>query len=294
MSTAIIINPISGGASPKAGRARADLARAVVDAYGDPVEVFITEQPGHAHALAEAALRRRARLVLAWGGDGTISEVAAALAFHDVPMGIVPAGSGNGLARELGVSMKPQKAIADALAAAPVPMDVGEINDRLFVSVAGIGFDAHVAALFNAPGNTRRGLATYAAIALRSLRQYAAGDYRITTEQGQFDAHAMLVTIANSAQFGNGARIAPAAKVDDGLLDLVVIGERSRLRTCLQLPRLFNGTVAKIPGCVTSRIAHATIESDRPMVFHADGEPVEGGTTLRVRVHPGALRIAVR
>lgn len=294
MSTAIIINPIAGGASPRAGRARAELARAVVDKHGDPVEVFITERAGHARELAKAALRRRARLVLAWGGDGTISEVASALAFDEVPMGIVPAGSGNGLALELGISMKPQKAIADALAAEPMPMDLGEINDRLFVNVAGIGFDAHVAALFNAPGNRRRGFATYATITMRSLRQYVAGDYRITTEQGQFDAHAVLVTIANSAQFGNGARIAPGAKVDDGLLDLVVVGERSRFRTCLQLPRLFNGTVAKIPGCVMSRIAHATIESDRPMIFHADGEPVEGGTKLRVRVHPGALRIAVR
>src|SRR5438874_2696603 len=207
MFTAIIINPISGGVSPAAGRARAQLAGAGVDRHGDPAEVFITERAGHARELAKAAVGRRARLVLAWGGDGTISEVASALAFDEVPMGIVPAGSGNGLALELGISMKPQKAIADALAAEPRPIDLGEINDRLFVNTAGIGFDAHVAALFNVPGNTRRGLATYATITIRSLRQYVAGDYRITTEQGQFDAHAVLVTIANSAQFGNGARI---------------------------------------------------------------------------------------
>jgi diacylglycerol kinase (ATP) len=294
LSTAIIINPVSGGVSPSAGRARAELARAVVDRHGDPVEVFITERAGHARELAKAAVRRRARLVLAWGGDGTINEVASALAFDEVPMGIVPGGSGNGLALELGISLNAERAIADALAAEPRPMDLGEVNDRIFANIAGIGFDAHVAAQFNAPGNRRRGFATYASITLQSLRRYAAGDYRITTEGGVLETHAVLVTIANSAQFGNGARIAPGAKVNDGLLDLVVLSERSRLRTCLHLPRLFNGTVAKTPGCVMTRIAHATIESDRPMTFHVDGEPVEGGTKLRVRVHPGALRVAVR
>src|SRR5260221_931238 len=136
LSTAIIINPISGGASLRAGRARAELARAVVDKHGDPVEVFITEHAGHARELAKAALRRRARLVLAWGGDGTISEVASALAFDEVPMGIVPAGAGNGLALELGISMKPPKAIADALSAEPMAKDPGEVHHRLVVHIA--------------------------------------------------------------------------------------------------------------------------------------------------------------
>jgi diacylglycerol kinase (ATP) len=294
MSIAIIINPISGGAGPDAGRARAQLALAVVDAHGDPAEVFVTERPGHARELAKAALKRRARLVIAWGGDGTINEVASALAFDDVPMGIVPAGSGNGLARELGVSRRPERAIADALAAVPRPMDLGEVNDRLFVNIAGLGFDAHIAALFNAPENTRRGFAGYFAITMRSLRSYQAGDYRITTDEGRIDAHAVLVTVANSAQFGNGARIAPGAKVDDGLLDLVVVEERSRFRTLCHMPRLFNDSVARMPGCTIRRLTRATIESDRPMRFHVDGELVEGGTSLRVRVHPGALQIAVR
>ena len=94
----------------------------------------------------------------------------------------------------------------------------------------------------------------------------------------------MLVTIANSAQFGNGARIAPGARVDDGLLDLVVVEERSRLATVCQLPRLFNGTVGRIRGCSIRRIREVTIEADRPMTFHVDGEPVQGGTRL-TRAH---------
>jgi diacylglycerol kinase (ATP) len=293
VSVAIIINPVSGGRRNMA-RARAQLALAVVEAHGDVADVMITERSGHARELAKAAMLRGARLVMAWGGDGTINEVASALVFNDVPLGIIPAGSGNGLARELGVRLKPELAIADALAAEPRLMDVGEIEGRYFVNIAGIGFDAHVASRFNTQGNQRRGLVGYARITLRALRSYIPGLYRIAHAGGSTERRAILVTVANSAQFGNGARIAPGAKVDDGWLDLVVVEERSRWRTLMQLPRLFNGTVQRMPGCTIDRIQRATIESDAPMTFHVDGEPVEGGTRLRVRLHPGALLIAVR
>src|SRR5437762_9429154 len=137
---AFIINPISGGVRPDAARARAELASSIVDHDGDPAEVFVTERPGHARELTKAAVARGVRLVMAWGGDGTINEVASALVFGDVPLGIVPAGSGNGLARQLGVARRPERAIADALAAEPKLMDVGEIEGRYFVNAAGMGF----------------------------------------------------------------------------------------------------------------------------------------------------------
>jgi len=292
MSVAIIINPISGGVGPAAARSRAQLALTVVDQHGDPAEVFVTEGVGHARDLAKAAVGRGARLVMAWGGDGTINEVASALAFDDIPLGIIPAGSGNGLARELGVHPRPERAIADALAAEPMPMDLGEIEGRLFANIAGAGFDAHIASRFAA--SRRRGFLGYAGITARALADYVPMTYRITTEGGTVESRAVLVTIANSAQFGNGALIAPGARVDDGVLDLVVVEERSRFATVCQVPRLFNGTVGRMRGCTIRRIARATIESERPMTFHVDGEPVAGGTRLAVRVHPGALRVAVR
>jgi YegS/Rv2252/BmrU family lipid kinase len=292
LSTAIIINPISGGVSPRAARARAQIALAVVDAHGDPAEVLMTEGVGHARELAKAAVRRGVRLVLAWGGDGTINEVASALAFDEVPLGIVPAGSGNGLARELGVHPRAERAIADALQAVPRPMDLGEIDGRLFANMAGIGFDAHIAAAFATA--SRRGFVGYAGITARALTSYVPERYRVTIDGVSTQHRAILVTIANSAQFGNNARIAPGARVDDGELDLVVMEEQSRIATICHLPRLFNGTVARARGCSIRRIRHATIEADRPMTFHVDGEPVAGGTTLRARIHPGALMVAVR
>jgi YegS/Rv2252/BmrU family lipid kinase len=292
MSVAIIINPISGGARRDAARARAQIALAVVDQHGDPAEVFVTEGVGHARALAKAAVSRGSRLVMAWGGDGTINEVASALAFDEVPLGIIPAGSGNGLARELGVSLRPERAIADALAAEPQPMDLGEIEGRIFANIAGIGFDAHIASCFAL--SKRRGFLGYAGITARALTRYVPMTYRITSGDESVEVRAVLVTIANSAQFGNGALIAPGAKVDDGVLDLVVVEERSRLATICQMPRLFNGTVRRIRGCTIRQIRRATIEAEHPMTFHADGEPVEGGQRLQVRVHPGALRVAVK
>jgi YegS/Rv2252/BmrU family lipid kinase len=292
VSVAIIINPISGGASAAAVRARVQLALTIVDAHGDRAEVFVTERPGHARELAKAAVKRGVRLVMAWGGDGTISEVASALAFDDVPLGIIPAGSGNGLARELGVNARPERAIADALAARPRPMDAGELDGHLFVNIAGIGLDAYVASRFST--HHRRGVLGYATLTVQALATYVPKRYRITHEDGVVEARAVLVTLANSAQFGNGARIAPGARVDDGVLDLVVMEERSRIASLCQLPRLFNGTVERARGCSIRRVRTVTIESDQPMMFHVDGEPIQGGTSLKARVHPGALRVAVR
>jgi YegS/Rv2252/BmrU family lipid kinase len=292
VSTTIIINPIAGGAGPRAARARVDVARRVVDAHGASAEVLVTEGVGHARELAKAAVARGARLVLAWGGDGTINEIASALAFDQTALGIVPAGSGNGLARELGVDRRAERAIADALCAAPRPIDMGEIEGRLFANIAGIGFDAHIASRFATAA--RRGLIGYAGITARALAGYVPQHYRITIDGVEASHRAVLVTIANSAQFGNNARIAPGARVDDGELDLVVLEEQSRFSTICQVPRLFNGTVERARGCRIRRIREVTIEAAQPMVFHVDGEPVTGGTRLTARVHPAALRIAVR
>jgi len=291
MAVVVIINPVAGGRARPVG-ARVDAARrAAIDA-GESADVFVTEQAGHARALARAAREGGARLVIAWGGDGTLNEVASQLAFTAVPLGIVAAGSGNGLARELHVPTDPARALSDALSAAPRPMDLGEIDGRLFVNIAGLGFDAHVASLFNQPDNRRRGFGGYVRIAARSLAAYESARYSIAAGDTNLDVRAFLVTVANAPQFGNGARIAPRAQVDDGLLDLVVIEERSRVRTVSQAHRLFNGTIERMRECTVRRIADATIACETPMTFHVDGEPVAGGTSVRVRALPGALQIA--
>ena len=229
MSIAIIINPISGGAAPRAARARAELRvgrRRRARRAGD---VFVTERRGHARELARRAVARGARLVIAWGGDGTINEVASALAFSDVPLGIVPAGSGNGLARELGVDPRPERAIAEALARRAA-------RDRRRRARRPAVRQRRRHRLRRARrrrGSTRwRGAAAFSAtsrITARALVDLRAAARTASPPAAtRVDARALLVTVANSAQFGNGARIAPGARLDDGLLDLVVVEERSR------------------------------------------------------------------
>lgn len=290
MSVAVIINPNSGPASPQARRRRAELAAAILAGTDTPGEVFVTARSGHARDLARGAVARGARLVVAWGGDGTINEVASVLAHTPVVLGIVPSGSGNGLAGELGVDRRPEQALRQALQARPRAIDAGEINGRLFVNMAGVGFDAHVAACFN-DDRGGRGLPAYLRLASREMLRYRCQEYRVHGDPGR---RALLVVIANTSQFGNGARIAPAAKVDDGRLDLVVVDERSLLGTVLALPRVFLGGLERVRGVSMRQIEETVIESESPMTFHVDGEIEKGSTRLVARVLPSALQVAVR
>jgi YegS/Rv2252/BmrU family lipid kinase len=288
---AIIINPLSGGASPATGRRRAELASDALARSGEEGEVFLTEGRGHGRELAAAASKRGARLVIAWGGDGTINEIASALVFNPTALGIVPSGSGNGLARELKIRSRPEHAIADAMRASPRLIDAGELGGRLFVNLAGLGFDAHVAACFDRDATGRRGLRTYARLTAREIFRYQAGTYCV---DGVTVDRALLVTIANSGQFGNGARVAPSARLDDGLLDLVIFQERTRVGAIATIPRFFTGGFERLRGVTVRKIERISITADRPIPFHVDGEPVEGGTVLEGRVLPSALRVAVR
>ncbi|OFW30945.1 MAG: hypothetical protein A3H97_19540 [Acidobacteria bacterium RIFCSPLOWO2_02_FULL_65_29] len=293
MSVAVIINPISGGTRRESARARAELAAAVLSSIAEPGEILVTERRGHARELALGALARGCRLIVAWGGDGTVNEVGSALVGTATPLAIVPSGSGNGLARDLGIPRRPDRALTQATRAAPRSIDAGEIGGCLFFNLAGIGFDARVAACFDRDLAGGRGLAGYLRISVRELLTYRPERYRIGGGATARMLDALLITVANGSQFGNGMQIAPGARLDDGRLDLVVFEETSRLRTIAALPRLFAGRAAGARGLSIERIERATIECDRPMLFHVDGEPVEGGTRLEARVLSAALRVCV-
>jgi diacylglycerol kinase family enzyme len=289
---AIVINPISGGARRGQARERAELASSVLASCGEDAEVLVSERRGHVRELTAGAVARGARLVVAWGGDGTVNEAGSALIGGATPLSVVPSGSGNGLARELGVAFRPEQAIREAVRATPRTIDAGELGGRPFFSVAGVGFDAHVAAHLDAQRSGRRGFSAYARITARELWAYECGRYRI--DERPPERRALILTLANSAQFGNGARIAPNAKVDDGRLDLIVFEEVSRFATLFAIPRLFMGGLSRLRGVTMGQVERAVISSDRAMTFHVDGEAVTGGTRLEGRVLPGALRVCVR
>jgi len=231
--------------------------------------------------------------VLAWGGDGTVNEVGSALAFRDATLGIIPSGSGNGLARELRIPVNPARAIEVALGGRDCLIDAGELDGRLFFTVAGIGLDARVARRFAASGRRRRGLARYVVLTAFELCTYRPEYHTVSADGASLRTRALLIAIANARQYGNGAIIAPDARLTDGLLDVVVVAARSPFKALAQAPRLFLGQIARVPDVAMRAAADIQVTSNGPVVYHVDGEPFMGGATLAARPRPGALRVAV-
>ena len=262
-------------------------------AHGAAGTVRLTEGPGHAHELARAAVAARASLVCAWGGDGTVNEVARAVTGTGTALGIVPAGSGNGLARELGIPADAERALTVALGRRERVIDVGEVEGRLFVNVAGIGLDAHIAARFNERHSARRGLWPYVAIGTREILRYRAREYSIRVGGETWEERALVIVCANARQYGGGAVVAPAARPDDGHLDLLVVAARPALVAMRDALHLFRGTMDRAPGVRTARTPVVEIAGREPILFHVDGEAVTGGLSVTVRVRPAMLRVRV-
>jgi YegS/Rv2252/BmrU family lipid kinase len=289
-----IINPISGtNGRLSVARDRAELAASLMAGCGVDGQVFITERPGHARELATASLAQGASLVIAWGGDGTVNEVGSALAFRDAALGVIPSGSGNGLARELRIPFDAASAIDVALNGREIRIDAGELDQHLFFNVAGIGLDARVAHRFAANGLTRRGFRRYAAITARELFTYTPDYHTIVTDGQTLRGRTLLIAIANARQYGNGALIAPAARLDDGRLDVIVVAARSPLAALVQVPRVFGGRIATVPGVTMSTAVDIQVTSGHPVLYHVDGEPYTGAAVVAARPWPAALRVVV-
>jgi YegS/Rv2252/BmrU family lipid kinase len=288
---AVIINPVSGRRGRRDDAAAcAAQAAALAGRVGVDADVFVTERAGHAHDLARAAVARGATLVVAWGGDGTVNEVGSAVAFGPACLAIVPGGSGNGLARELGVPLDAAAALAVAYGGRDRIIDAGELDGRLFFNVAGIGLDADVAHRF-ARGSGGRGLRRYAIATGAALLSYRPLAVTVVAGGVARPARPLVVAVANSRQYGNNACIAPAARLDDGLLDVTVVEARSAWRTLWALPSLFTGRIADVPGVDMTATTTVELLSDAPLAYHVDGEPGAGSGRLPGRVRPGALRV---
>jgi YegS/Rv2252/BmrU family lipid kinase len=291
---AIIINPISGtGGRRDVLRARLALAESLAAAHGLAPRIVVSEHPGHARELTRAALDAGATTILAWGGDGTINDIASVLAFGNTALGIIPSGSGNGLARELRIPLTPQRAFAVALGTHERIIDCGEIDGHLFFNIAGLGLDARIAHQFAAHGLERRGFRRYLEIGVRELFHAPPDEHTIRVDDRSLRSQAMLIALANGRQYGNGALIAPRASLDDGLLDIVVVEQRSPWRAMAQAGRVFLGQTAKVKGVTILRGEDIEISSGRPVIYHCDGEPYVGAALVRARVRPRALRVRV-
>ncbi len=291
MDAIVIVNPVAGGRASLAPERRVAIAREALERAGVEGSVVLTERAGHGRGLARDAIEKGCRLVIAWGGDGTVNEVAGEVVGTEASLGIVRAGSGNGLARELGIAKRPDVALAAALTGREHAIDTGEMDGRLFLNIAGIGFDATMALQFNELGTERRGPLRYSVTVVRNVFAYRAARYRIELDGEQVEIRAILLAIANLPQYGSNAVIAPQAVPFDGLLDLVVIGDRGPLARVGLVPRLFDQSIAKAAGVAFRTARHLVVSSDAPMAYHVDGEVHRGGHRLEAAIRPQSLRV---
>ena len=288
-----IINPISGaGADPDAARRRIQMVERAAADRGVRARIDLTERGGHAEMLAREAVEAGCELLIVWGGDGTVNEAGTALIGSPTTLGLVPAGSGNGLAAALGVSRDPAAALADAFDAPVHRIDAGVMAGRPFFNIAGIGFDARVASLFHKRKRGSRGGWPYVVIGVREGYRYSSVEYALTLDALVTRSKALLIAFANGREYGIGARIAPGARLDDGVLDAIVVEDPGTFVSRFWNARhLASGTAERAPTVTLRRITHAVVEAPGEIEFHVDGEPGVARDRIEVTIVPGALGV---
>jgi diacylglycerol kinase (ATP) len=291
----VIVNPTAGGG--RAARALPWL-RERLDLRPE-ARIEITARQGDAEALAADAADAGHDRIIVIGGDGTVQEVVNGLLAGSAPpeLGIVPLGSGNDLARSLGLPAELGSAWRVAMGRVMRRTDVararnGDGTERWFGSAGGIGFDAQVAAAMIDRGGWQAGRAGYLLTTLNELRRFSNRPLRLTVDGFSSDHQVLLVAIANGAYYGGGMRIAPEARPDDGMLDICIVGDISRMTAIRQLPNLYRGTHVRHPQVSLAKGRNIEVDGDAATRVHLDGEPF-GGLPLSVSVVPGALEVAV-
>ena len=298
MRASVIINPIAGPGRSHTLGACVELARSILKRHSYDADVHVTEGPDDARRFALAALAGGAELIVAWGGDGTVNGAAVAVTGTTTPLAIIPGGSGNGLARDLRIPFDAAAAFRVAATGATRAIDAGDLDGSLFFNVAGIGLDANIAGRLATKGH-RRGLPGYVVATVSELRSYSPCAYAITNARSVdgdpvdniTSRKALFIALANSSQYGNGAKIAPQALLDDGSIEVVVVEPLSGFAIVRQLPSLFRGTLKEGRGIIMRSAASLEVSCDTPIPYHVDGEPRRGGTTLRLVTRRQSLHV---
>ena len=259
------------------------------------IEVRLAEGPAHATALAREAVEEEAALVLAAGGDGTVNEVATGLLGSGVPLGIVPVGSGNGLARALCLPLRPDLALRALESGVARRMDVGQVNAKPFLNVAGVGFDAFVGSAFHRAGRQggRRGIFTYVRMSLRLLSLYEAPFVSLELPEERLEARPFIMAFANGPQYGAGAVLNPGAKLNDGRMEVVIFEDAPWFETLASAPRLFMGGIERGRRYKRIAVERAVLTARLPLEHHRDGEPEPEASRLEVELLPKSLRVLV-
>ncbi|ELR73575.1 Transcription regulator [Fulvivirga imtechensis AK7] len=291
-SALFIVNPHSGTKGK-------DHIPALLNKYLDPTifewDVIFTQYAGEARELSNAG-KEKYDLIVATGGDGTINEIARPLLHSKAVLGIIPCGSGNGLARHLGIPLNQKKAIQLLNEQHMMVIDTIKLDSDIFLNVAGVGFDAHIAQSF--ASSKKRGFISYAMIALREIRQFRCTDYQLTIDGEQkIENASFLVSIANSSQFGNNAHIAPTARIADGLMDICILRDFPFWYYPILIYRLFTGRLknSKYYQCWQGKEALIKISNDSDEKFiHLDGDPYPVKNIINFSIDPLSLQVACK
>ena len=282
------MNPISGTTS-KAGIP--ELIKEHLDHELFEYEILPTEYAGHATELATRARNEGADIVVAVGGDGTVNEVGRALTGSDTALGIIPCGSGNGLARHLLLPMNLKKSIHIINKSEIHLLDYGIINGHPFFCTCGMGFDAFVSMKFAEAG--KRGPITYVENVLREGLKYKPETYEIQDENGVTRHKAFLISCANASQYGNNAYIAPQASMSDGLLDVIIMEPFDVLDAPQISIEMFNKTLDKSSKIKTFKCKRLHIHREKPGVIHYDGDPVMSDADVDIELVEKGINIVV-
>jgi len=283
-----IMNPISGTVN-KSGMP------SLIDKYINhdifDYEISLTKYAGHASEIASKAKDDNIDIVVAVGGDGTVNEVARAIVNSNTAIGIIPCGSGNGLARHLMLPMNLAKAIQIINLCEIHQLDYGIINDIPFFCTCGMGFDAFVSHKFAEAG--KRGPITYVENILKEGLKYKPETYEIQDEKGITRLKAFLISCANASQYGNNAYIAPQASMSDGLMDIIVMEPFDVIEAPQISIDMFNKTLDKNSKIKTFKCKHLSIHRKEPGYIHYDGDPVMTGKDIEITLKEKGIKVIV-
>jgi diacylglycerol kinase (ATP) len=282
-----IINPISGGINK-------NNVPSLIEKHMDKnlfdVKIFFTQGQESNHHLA-AASAVEADVVVAVGGDGTINNVAQYLVNTNKILGIIPMGSGNGLAHELNISTNPEKALQLINSRKIKTIDTCKANNQFFINIAGVGFDAHIANLFSKASS--RGFKTYAKITLQEFATYKNKSYHLHYNGEQTTVNAFMICVCNGTQFGNNAFVSPNAIYNDGLFDVVVFSSFKIWQVPQIAYKLFKGDVSDLPFVDTFKTDQISIARSEKEVANIDGEAMVFDSNINFKMYKQSLKVIV-
>ncbi|MDL2314706.1 diacylglycerol kinase family lipid kinase [Bacteroidales bacterium OttesenSCG-928-C19] len=284
-----IINPFSGVGRQKIAE-NAIAAHLNHDKFD--TEIRYTEYAHHATEIARNAVGEGFDVVVAVGGDGSINDVVAGLVHSDVTLGIIPCGSGNGLARHLQIPLDVPKAIEVINNFNCQKVDTINLNDRVYASIAGIGFDALVARLFK--NRKIRGLKAYTSIVINQYPTYKTRNYKLTIDGEEIEREALFVSFANSNQFGYNTKVAPTAELNDGLIDVCVVNKIPFFHIPLTAPLLYTQNFEKSQHVEIFKAKEIKVHNNDYRWVNLDGEAVRLGKELEFRINPLSLNIITK